>query len=70
MEVKMQYLKKIRNAILVESILLVSLYSVFMTDILKEGIGVEQTQAIEVGSVGEREYIKWVDFNEIGRAHV
>jgi len=59
----MQYLKKIRNAILVESILLVSLYSVFMTDILKEGIGVEQTQAIEVGSVGEREYIKWVDFN-------
>lgn len=59
----MQYLKKIKKAILVESILLVSLYSVFMTDILREGVGGEQPQAVEVGSVGEREYIKWVDFN-------
>ena len=59
----MQYLKKIKKAILVESILLVSLYSVFMTDILREGVGREQPQAVEVGSVGEREYIKWVDFN-------
>lgn len=59
----MQYLKKIKKAILVESILLVSLYSVFMTDILRESVGREQPQAVEVGSVGEREYIKWVDFN-------
>lgn len=59
----MQYLKKIKKAILVESILLVSLYSVFMTDILREGVGGKQPQAVEVGSVGEREYIKWVDFN-------
>ena len=59
----MQYLKKIKKAILVESILLVSLYSVFMADILRGSVGREQPQAVEVGSVGEREYIKWVDFN-------
>ena len=59
----MQYLKKIKKAILVESILLVSLYSVFMADILRGSAGREQPQAVEVGSVGEREYIKWVDFN-------
>lgn len=59
----MHYMKKIKKVILIEGILLVSLYTVFMTDKLKEGVKEEQTQAIEVGSVGEREYIKWVDFN-------
>ncbi len=40
----MQYLKKIKKAILVESILLVSLYSVFMADILRGSVGREQPQ--------------------------
>lgn len=60
---KMQYLKKIKRAVLVESILLASLYSVFLAGTLKDGRVKEQPQAVEVGSVGEREYIKWVDFN-------
>lgn len=60
---EMQYLKKIKRAILIEGILLASLYSVFMTGILKNGIPGNQSQAIEVGSIGEKEYIKWVDFN-------
>ena len=59
----MQYLKKIKRAVLVESILLASLYSVFLAGTLKDGRVKEQPQAVEVGSVGEREYIKWVDFN-------
>lgn len=60
---KMQYLKKIKKAVLVESILLASLGSVFMTGLLKEGRLKGQPQAVEVGSVEEKEYIKWVDFN-------
>lgn len=60
---KMQYLKKIKKAVLMESILLASLYSVFLIGIVKNGRVEEQPQAVEVGSVGEREYIKWVDFN-------
>lgn len=60
---KMQYLKKIKKAVLIESILLASLYSVFLIGIVKNGRVEEQPQAVEVGSVGEREYIKWVDFN-------
>lgn len=59
----MQYLKKIKKAVLMESILLASLYSVFLIGIVKNGRVEEQPQAVEVGSVGEREYIKWVDFN-------
>lgn len=58
----MQYLKRIKKAVLIESILLASLYSVFLIGIVKEGWE-GQPQAVEVGSVGEREYIKWVDFN-------
>lgn len=59
----MQYLKKIKRAILIEGILLTSFGIVFMAGILKNGMPWEQPQAIEVGSVGEKEYIKWVDFN-------
>ena len=58
----MQYLKRIKKAVLIESILLASLYSVFLIGIVKEGWE-GQPQAVEVGSVGEREFIKWVDFN-------
>ncbi len=60
---EMQYLKKIKKAVLIESILLASLYSIFMMGILKGGGLKEQPQAVEVGSVEEKEYIKWVDFN-------
>lgn len=60
---KMQYLKRMKKAILIEGILLASLCSVFMMGALKGNRTGTQPQAVEVGSVGEKEYIKWVDFN-------
>ena len=51
----MQYLKKIKRAVLVESILLASLYMCVSGRNFKDGRVKEQPQAVEVGSVGERE---------------
>ena len=59
----MQYLRKIKRAVLVESILLVSLCIVWTTGILRDGIDETQTQAIEVGIFEEEKFIKWVEFN-------
>ncbi len=59
----MQYLKKIRCAVLIETILFSAVGILWGLQIVKGGLGARQEQAVEVEVFAEKEYIKWVDFN-------
>ena len=58
----MQYLKKMKRAIFIESILLCCFGIVLVTGLLRDGFPKEE-QAVEVEAFAEKKYIKWVDFN-------
>lgn len=59
----MQYLKKIRRAILVEGVLLCALGVLWTMGNMQNGRQEKEEQAIEVEAFAEKKFIKWVDFN-------
>lgn len=59
----MRYLKKIRCAILIETILFSAFGILWGIQIVKGGLPPRQGQAVEVEVFAEKKYIKWVDFN-------
>ncbi|WMC93763.1 M23 family metallopeptidase [Kineothrix sp. MB12-C1] len=64
----MQYLKRIKKAIIIEGILLFGFAIVWASGYLREGIYEKdvpdhEDQAIEVEVFAEKKFIKWVDFN-------
>ncbi len=60
----MQYLKKIKRAILIESILLFSFAIVWGINFIQNDFfEVKEEQAIEIEVFAEKKYIKWVEFN-------
>lgn len=59
----MQYLKKIKGAILVEALLLFSFGVTGAAGLLRDGFQRDTEQAVEVEAFAEKKYIKWVEFN-------
>ncbi|WP_342758668.1 M23 family metallopeptidase [Kineothrix sedimenti] len=59
----MQYLKKIKRAVIIECILLSCFGIVWTAGFLRDGFSEEEDQAIELEVFAEKKYIKWVDFN-------
>lgn len=64
----MQYLKRIKKAILIESILLLSFAIVWgvnflQNDFMQNSFPEIEGQAVEVEVFAEKKYIKWVEFN-------
>jgi len=57
----MQYLAKIKRAVIIEAILFFCFGSVWMAGLVKNKISEEKEPAVEV--LAEKEYIKWVDFD-------
>lgn len=59
----MRYLKKIKRAILIESILLTALFIVGITGYVRPETVGGLKQAVEIEAFAEKKYIKWVEFN-------
>lgn len=59
----MGYLRKIKKAVLIESILLTALCIVGITDFVRPKTIGGLKQAVEIEVFAEKKYIKWVEFN-------
>lgn len=59
----MQYIDKIKKAILMECLLFSAFAVVYTTGFVKNNLPFTLKQAVEVEAFAEKKYIKWVDFN-------